>query len=109
MDRCAIERQPHASPRKSPGGRPKSTEPLADLHARFPVLVVLAGPERHGRLVVQDVAVLRVALQAAAGAVGDVAEVAKQGALVPFLDFAVEPGAFANGVEEISQVWSVAA
>ena len=62
-----------------------------------------------GLRVVEDVAVLRVALEAPAGAVGDVAEVAEQGALVALLDLAVGLGPLADRVEEVGLVPDVAA
>src|SRR5262245_66452 len=49
---------------------------------RFPALLVLARPELHGVCVTGDAAVLRVALQRAAGPMGDVAEVTQQRTLV---------------------------
>ncbi len=57
---------------------------------RRPLLRILPLPERHRGLVVQHPPVLRVAVQRVAGAVGDVAQVAEQGALVPFFDFTVQ-------------------
>src|SRR3954452_15418 len=59
--------------------RAKRERDVVPLHLRLPALGVLgARPQRHRLLVVEDAAVLRVAVQRAAGAVRDVAEVAQQ-------------------------------
>ena len=78
-------------------------------HLRFPPLLILSAPELHGRGVVEDVAVGRVAGECAADAVGDGAEVAEQGALVADLDLGVGRRAGADGGEEVGQVDGVAA
>ena len=83
-------------------GRPESLP--HGLHLRLPARAILAAPELHGFGVVQDVAVFFARREHAVDAVGDVAEVAEQGALVAFLDVGV--GAFAglDAVEEVGDV-----
>ena len=76
---------------------------------RPPPRGVLAGPERHRVLVVVHPAALRVAVQGAAGTVGDVAEMAQECAAVPLLDLAVELLRAADGREEVGEVNRVAA
>ena len=64
-------------------------------NARLHALMILAGPERLAGLsswIGPSLALQRKA----AGAVGDVAQVAQQRALVAFLDFAVEACAVAD-------------
>src|SRR5262249_14286660 len=75
----------------------------------LPPLLVLARPQRLGRPVVQDPPGLRVAAHGPAGAVGDVAQVAQERALVPLLDLAVELGAAADRRPEVCAVLGVAA
>ncbi len=56
----------------------------------FPAGFVFALPEGHGFVVTHDVAVFAAAIQGTAGAVGDVAQVAEQRALVAGFDFLVQ-------------------
>ena len=56
-----------------------------------------------------DAACLRIGLKDGAGAVGDIAEVAQHGALLSFVDGAIELGLASDGVEEVSEVGGVTA
>src|SRR5205085_8195342 len=78
-------------------------------NARLPTLRVFTCPVGRRWLVVHDVAVLGVALQGPADAMGDVAEVAEQRALVRLVDVAGEPAVAAAGFEEVADVADVAA
>ena len=53
----------------------------------FPALFVGAAPEFHGCVIVLNVTIGRVASQAVAGSVGNVAKVAEQRRLMAFFDF----------------------
>src|SRR5690606_21416224 len=76
----------------------------------LPAFGVFALPELHGLGVVLDVAVSRVAGQRAAGAMGNIAQVAKQGALVPLFNLGVQRQrtVVANRVEEVHDMLPVA-
>src|SRR5262245_30102901 len=78
------------------------------LHLRLPPLLVLPAPELRRLLVAVKVAVLGVAVQRPRRAVGDVAEVAQQRALVRFRDLTVELAALPDGIEEVDDVERVA-
>src|SRR5262249_9479854 len=71
---------------------------------QFKPLPVFPPEQFVGLVIVQDALVLRVPAQGAADAVGDVAEVAKQRALVAVLDVGVGALAALDAIEEIPQV-----
>src|SRR5918993_294264 len=75
------------------------------LDGRLPFRPVFPGPEPSHRVVVTDDApVLRIDVERAAGAEGDVAQVTQKRALVPVLDVRIGPAALAGGVDEIAHV-----
>src|SRR5260370_962072 len=72
---------------------------------RLPTLIVFGRPEDpRCRMLVENAARLRVATQLEGRAVGDVAEVTEQRALVAFFDLGVEFPLAAHGVEEVPHV-----
>ena len=58
---------------------------------RLPARFVLALPERHGCLIVEDLAIFWAAFEHLLRPVGDIAEMTEQRAPVPFLDLALRP------------------
>src|SRR3989440_3589742 len=74
------------------------------LHDRRPARGVLPLPGLHRLLVARDAARRRVDAQRATGRLRDVAEVAEQHALRPFLDRLMERGAGADRVHEVVDV-----
>src|SRR5690348_10558023 len=83
--------------RQEPPGRARAAStPARRAYLGLPARRVLAGPEHHRLGVVENMPILRVAAQRAAGALGDVAEVAEQRALVSLLDLGDGFGAMTN-------------
>ena len=64
--------------------------PRRELDLWLPARSVLTPPELHGRVVIADLSVGRIAVQGTAGAVRNVAQMAKQRAPVSLSDFRVQ-------------------
>src|SRR5262249_2661847 len=92
----------------TPAGEKDTSRRALPSHLRLPPLAVLPAPQRRRLLVVDDRARLRVEGERPAGAVGDVAQVAQERALLAFLDVRVGPLAAADAVEEVGEVDGVA-
>ena len=63
---------------------------VSELHLRLPLYLVFPPPKLHAVRIIQDMPVLRIAMERAAGAVGNVAKVTQQGALMSLGDLGVE-------------------
>ena len=69
---------------------------------------ILAVPVGHRFFVVGDLAGLRIEIEGAAGAIGDVSQVTEQRAFDAFLDLGADRFALANAVEKIAEMLEVA-
>src|SRR5262245_49511605 len=88
--------------------RPAGCRHSRGLPFQLPALAVFLAPERGGFLRwVFELLLFAVEFDGAAGAIGDVAEVAEQGAALAFLGRAVERFSVANGIGEILEMGHV--